>query len=191
MKNLHGRRATVAIIGSGGALDAPIDALAAELGACAMEAGLRVVTGGLGGVMAAASRGARESPAWVEGRIIGVLPAYDRGTANAYVDIALPTGMQVARNVLVVAAADAVIAVGGGAGTLSEVAIAWQLGRPVIAIDTVGGWSAQVAGAALDHRDSRPIIAASGAHEAVERAIEVIAAGRSDAGPIGSGWKPR
>ncbi len=183
------RRPVMAIIGAGGAIPSALDGLAAELGAGAMAAGLRIITGGLGGVMAAASRGARQSPAWVEGRIIGVLPSYDRGTANPHVDIALPTGMQIGRNVLVVAAADVVVAVGGGSGTLSEVAVAWQLGKPIVALGGVDGWSARLAGQTLDHRHSRPIDRAETAGEAIERALAAIAEPRREPGDIGSGWR--
>jgi len=77
--------------------------LCVELGSRAVEAGFRVVTGGLGGVMEAVSRGARTAPSWREGDVVGILPGYDRGAANPYVDVVVPTGMQIGRNVIVVA----------------------------------------------------------------------------------------
>jgi hypothetical protein len=92
-----------------------------------------VVTGGLGGVMAAASRGAREAG----GTTLGVLPGLDRSDANEWVDVAVPTGMGEARNALVVRAADALVAVGGAWGTLSEIALARKAGKPVAG---VGSW---------------------------------------------------
>jgi uncharacterized protein (TIGR00725 family) len=92
-----------------------------------------VVTGGLAGVMEAACRGAREGG----GTTLGILPGLDRGDANPYVDLAVPTGMGEARNALVVRAADAVVAVGGGYGTLSEIALALKGGKPVVGI---GSW---------------------------------------------------
>lgn len=183
------RRPVVAVIGAGGAISDDLDRLAADVGARAMEAGLRIVTGGLGGVMTAVSRGARLSPSWAEGRILGFLPSYDRRTANPFVDVALlPTGLQIGRNVLVVAAADVVIAVGGGAGTLSELAIAWQLGKPIVALAGVPGWSDRLAGAALDHRHPDPVARAECAEQAIRLALEAIARPRREAGDIGSGW---
>lgn len=92
-----------------------------------------VVCGGLGGVMAAACRGAKA----VEGATVGILPGADRTKANRWVDVAVATGMGEARNAVVVRTADAVVAVGGGYGTLSEIALALRLDRPVV---TLGSW---------------------------------------------------
>jgi uncharacterized protein (TIGR00725 family) len=91
-----------------------------------------VVCGGLGGAMEAACRGAKQAG----GTTVGILPGTDRSAANPYVDFALPTGLGEARNALVVRAADVVIAVGGGYGTLSEIALALRGGKPVIGLDT-------------------------------------------------------
>jgi uncharacterized protein (TIGR00725 family) len=93
--------------------------------------GWAVVCGGLGGTMEAASKGATE----VGGVVIGVLPTYEKDSANAYVKYTIATGMGHARNVIIAASADAVIAVGGEYGTLSEMALAMKLGRPVVAVD--------------------------------------------------------
>src|SRR3954462_7241122 len=86
------------------------------LGAGLLTAGFRIVTGGLGGVMEAVSFGARHCDHWRDGLITGVLPSYRADDANLWCDIVIPTGMQLARNVLVVSTADVVIAVGGGVG---------------------------------------------------------------------------
>lgn len=91
-----------------------------------------IVCGGLGGVMEAACRGAHGAGATT----IGLLPGLDRAAANPHVTIAIPTGLGEARNALVVRAADAVIAVGGGYGTLSEIALALRAGKPVVGLDT-------------------------------------------------------
>jgi uncharacterized protein (TIGR00725 family) len=121
----------VAVVGSAAA--APEEERAArEVGRRLAEAGAVVVTGGLGGVMAAACRGAREAG----GLTVGILPGEDRRAANPWVTVAVPTGMGEARNALVVRAADAVVAVGGEFGTLSEVALALKLGRPVAGLGT-------------------------------------------------------
>jgi uncharacterized protein (TIGR00725 family) len=94
--------------------------------------GAVLVSGGLGGVMEAACRGAREAG----GTTVGILPGSDRAAANPYVDVAVPTGLGEARNALVVRAADVLIAVGGGYGTLSEIALALKAGKRVIGLGT-------------------------------------------------------
>jgi hypothetical protein len=90
------------------------------------------VCGGLGGVMEAACRGAKEAG----GLTVGILPGTDRAAANAFVEVAIPSGLGEARNVLVVRAADALIAVGGGHGTLSEIALALKAGKRVVGLDS-------------------------------------------------------
>jgi uncharacterized protein (TIGR00725 family) len=94
--------------------------------------GAVLVCGGLGGAMEAACRGAKQGG----GVTVGILPGTDRSDANHYVDFALPTGLGEARNALVVRAADVVIAIGGGYGTLSEIALALKAGKRVIGLDT-------------------------------------------------------
>jgi uncharacterized protein (TIGR00725 family) len=96
------------------------------------EGGAVVVTGGLGGVMEAACRGATS----VGGTTVGLLPGQDRAAANEWVQVALPTGLGELRNGLVVRAADVVIAIGGAYGTLSEVALALKAGVPVVGLAT-------------------------------------------------------
>jgi hypothetical protein len=105
---------------------------AEELGRLLAEGGAVVVCGGLGGVMEAACRGARGAG----GLTLGILPGADRAAANPYVDVAVPTGLGEVRNALVVRAADAVVAVGGAYGTLSEIALALKTGTPVVGIGT-------------------------------------------------------
>ncbi len=136
-------------------------ALAEEAGAEVAAAGCGLVCGGLGGVMEAACRGARSRG----GLTLGLLPGLDREAANGWVTVAVPTGLGEARNALVVRAADAVVAIGGGWGTLSEIALALKTGVPVVG---VGTW--EVA------RDGAPvpgIVAAADAREAVELALSL------------------
>lgn len=128
----------VAVVGPGRAADAEVDA-AHTVGHELARAGATVVSGGLGGVMAAACAGARAAG----GTTIGILPGLDRSAANPDVDVAIPTGLGEARNVLVVRTADAVVAVGGAYGTLSEIALALRAGTPVIGLHT---WSLVRAG---------------------------------------------
>ncbi|HYM57853.1 MAG TPA: TIGR00725 family protein [Solirubrobacteraceae bacterium] len=114
--------------GDGGDLEA-----AESVGRELARRGAVVVCGGLGGVMEAACRGAREAG----GTTVGILPGTDRAAANPFVDIAIPTGLGEARNALVVRAADALVAVGGGYGTLSEIALALKAGKRVVGL---GSW---------------------------------------------------
>ena len=121
----------VAVVGPGEASPQELHA-AEDIGAGLAAAGAVVVTGGLGGVMEAAWRGARSR----RGRTIGILPGEDREAANGWVEIAIATGLGELRNGLVVRAVDALVAVGGAYGTLSEVALALKLGRPVVGLGT-------------------------------------------------------
>ena len=170
---------TIAVIGraSHGSHDpvAPETLAAAyEVGRGIAEAGAVLVSGGTNGVMEAASRGAREA----RGLTIGVLPGTDRADANAFVDIPLPTGLGTARNMIYTRACDAVVMVGGGAGTLNELTIAYQAGTPVVIVGGSGGWadrirSVLVGGRFLDERETVEIrFAASGA-EAARIAVEL------------------
>lgn len=168
------RRPTLVISGRGDALSPELHALAHDVGKLAITAGFRIATGGLGGVMQAASEGARTAPTYREGDVIGVLPGADPGGANRFVDIPIPTGMGEARNVVLVAMADVVVALGGGAGTLSEIALAWRLGKPVIALRTSAGWATELAGRALDDHRSDAILAADSAAHAIDLACAAI-----------------
>ena len=120
----------IAVVGHG---DPPpeVARLAEEVGRRLARKGATVVCGGLGGVMEAAARGASGAG----GLVVGILPGYDRGKANPFVRVVIPSGLGHARNMLVVAAADAVIALAGSHGTLSEVALGLKHGRPVIGLD--------------------------------------------------------
>jgi hypothetical protein len=121
----------VAVVGPGDASRDEADA-AEQVGRGLAETGAVVVCGGLGGVMAAACRGA----AGAGGLTIAILPGADRAAANEWARVVIPTGMGEMRNALVVRAADAVVAIGGAYGTLSEVALALKTGVPVVGIDT-------------------------------------------------------
>ena len=148
----------VAVAGSG---DAPArDVEAAEaVGRLLAERGAVVVCGGGAGVMEAACRGAKSGG----GTTLGILPGLDRGDANPFVDLAVPTGLGEARNALVVRAADALIAVGGAWGTLSEIALALRVGKRVIGIDT---WELSRGG-----QPAAGIVVAAGPEDAVALAL--------------------
>jgi uncharacterized protein (TIGR00725 family) len=162
------------ISGTGDDLAPALHALAHELGRLAITAGFRIATGGRGGVMEAASAGARTAPTYREGDVIGVLPGYAPDGANRFVDIAIPTGMGEARNVVLVALADVVVVIGGGAGTLSEIAMAWRLGKPVVALRTSAGWAGELAGRAVDEKRTDTIAAADSPAHAIDLACAAI-----------------
>jgi uncharacterized protein (TIGR00725 family) len=149
--------AHVAVVGAGDASED--EQRQAELvGRALGEAGAVVVCGGLGGVMEAACRGAKSAG----GTTVGILPGTTRSAANPFVDVAIATGLGEMRNALVVRSSDALIAVGGEFGTLSEIALALKDGKPVVGLGT---W--QLArGKAVD-----AIVPAASAEEAVTRAL--------------------
>ena len=148
----------VAVVGGGSCSHAEA-AMAEAVGRHLAEAGATVICGGLGGVMAAACRGAKSAG----GLTVGVLPGISALDANRYVDVSIVTGMGEARNVIIVRTAMAVIAVGGEFGTLSELALALKLGRPVIGLGT---WELAKEGRAL-----HAIVKAKTAEEAVRLAL--------------------
>ena len=117
----------VAVIGSG----AEWEGAAEEVGCLLAQRGCTVVTGGLGEVMAAAHRGAREAG----GATIGILPGEDRRAANPWAEHVVVTGIGHARNLAVAASGDAVVAIGGSYGTIAEMALALRLGRVVVALE--------------------------------------------------------
>lgn len=167
------RRPLIAVIG-----DATLepgcekDRLAEELGRALVDAGYRLLTGGLGGVMESASRGARSSPKYLAGDTVGVVPGHDPGDANEFVDVVIASGLDHVRN-SIIAHADAVIAIGGGAGTMSEICLAWIYKRLIIGI-RAEGWSGRIADQRVDDRVRYPdepddrVFGADSAEQAVD-----------------------
>jgi hypothetical protein len=149
----------IAVIGGGGDVTAADAARAEKVGRAVADAHAILVCGGLGGVMEAACRGAHAGG----GLTVGILPGRDRSDANPHVDVAIPTGLGEARNTLVVRAADAVVAVAGEYGTLSEIALALRAGIPVVGLDT---WELRRGGKADDG-----VVRAADAAQAVELAV--------------------
>ncbi|OGN95666.1 MAG: TIGR00725 family protein [Chloroflexi bacterium RBG_13_51_36] len=135
--------------------------LAESVGELLAQRGATIVCGGLGGVMEAACRGAKSKG----GLTVGILPGQDSSTANPWVDIPVVTGISEARNVAVVKSAQAVIAVCGSYGTLSEIAYALKSGIPVVGLNT---WSLSRNG-----REDDSIVRAQSAAEAVDKAISL------------------
>jgi len=145
---IENRQIRIAVIG-GGACTAEQAGLAREVGAELARRDCIVITGGLGGVMAAACAGAKSQG----GLTIGILPGSSAGGANEHVDVPIVTGLSHARNALVVRSCDAVIAVGGQYGTLSEIALSLAMGIPVVGLnswDIAGVEPAQTPGEAVE-----------------------------------------
>ena len=153
-------RPYIAVIGGSEHVEKDVHA-AGIVGRELAKAGALLLCGGLGGVMEAACRGAKTEG----GTTIGFLPGTERSVANDHVDVALPTGIGEMRNMLIVTASDAVIAVGGEFGTLSEIAFALRIGKPVIGIGT---WELSKAG-----KISNAITVVDDPAEAVKRALDV------------------
>ncbi|MGD9764289.1 MAG: TIGR00725 family protein [Candidatus Binatia bacterium] len=146
------RRPQAVVIGDSAA-PARESRLAERLGARLAELGFTLITGGRGGIMAAASRGATRAG----GVTVGIVATTAHCDANPWCQIVLPTGLGHARNALTALAGDVVIAVGGGAGTLSEIAFAWLHGRPIFLLAGTGGWSDALAEGPVDARRSSTV----------------------------------
>ena len=151
-------RGYVGVVGPSGAPDPVVLQDAEEVGRLLAAAGVVVVTGGGTGVMAAASRGAEAAG----GTALGLLPGHDRSEGNPHLTLSLPTGLGELRNALLVRSVDALVAVGGSWGTLSEVALACRTGVPVFALH---GWDLPAEGG--------PVAVADPA-EAVGRVLAVL-----------------
>lgn len=138
--------------------------LAEDIGAEIAKRGIAVVCGGLMGVMEAACRGAKK----YGGVTIGILPSDSKEDANDFVDYAIPTGLGYTRNFLVVKTGDAVIAIDGSAGTLSEIAIAWFSDKPIVALASSGGWAEKLAGTQIDKRRTDVVFSADNPKDALD-----------------------
>lgn len=116
------------------------------------------ICGGLGGFMEAVCKGIKLSPDTFNGQTVGILPDDTSDNANPFIDTTIITGQGIARNIIIVRTADIIIAAGGGAGTLSEIAFAWQLEKKVLCLTTFEGWAKELAGKNLDDRQNGLLI---------------------------------
>ncbi len=155
------KRITVGVIGESQLSDPAHQGLAEEVGRLIAAAGYTLVCGGLTGVMEAACRGAKAAG----GQTVGILPGMERGEANPYVDIAIPTGLGQMRNAVIALTADIVIAIGGGFGTLSEIGHALRYGKAVIGLRT---WEITKAG------ERAPIMVVNTPQQAVETVAQLL-----------------
>ena len=160
MKELY-----VAVVGPSAGTPAEL-AIGEAVGRLVAEAGAVLVCGGMGGVMEAAAGGAMKAG----GKTVGILPTSSRLEGNPYLTVAVATGMGEARNAIVVRTADVVIAVHGEFGTLSEIALALKMERPVVGLGT---WELRKAGESVD-----AIVRATSAEDAVARALQLAAEAR-------------
>jgi uncharacterized protein (TIGR00725 family) len=152
----------VAVVGPSAGTPAEL-AIGEAVGRLVAEAGAVLVCGGMGGVMEAAAGGAMNAG----GKTVGILPTSSRLEGNPYLTVAVATGMGEARNAIVVRTADVVIAVHGEFGTLSEIALALKIGRPVVGLGT---WELRKAGEPVD-----AIVRATSAQDAVAKALHLAA----------------
>ncbi|MHC4181765.1 MAG: TIGR00725 family protein [Planctomycetota bacterium] len=162
------KKTCISVIGSGnsdGTLSPEIARIANEVGREIAARGAVLICGGLGGVMTEAAKGAKEKG----GLTIGIIPGENPNSANPYIDIPIPTGLGFARNVLVAYSGDAIIAVSGRLGTLSEISFALIRKKPVLGICT---WDLNQLGLSEDYGPG--IIKCKDAKEAVEKAFALI-----------------
>ncbi len=182
------RRRAIAVLGQGAYPGDPVPERALEaaeaVGRAIARRGAALLCGGLGGVMEAASRGARLAG----GLVVGILPESDPDSANQYVEVALASGMGYMRNGLLVRACDAAIMIAGGAGTLNEATLAYGL-RPLVVLEGTGGWSDRLRqlltdGRYFDGRRLNEVRFCSGAEEAVDLALSLAGSHISPAGDL-------
>lgn len=157
--------------------------LAYKVGSLIAESGALLITGGLDGVMEAASRGAKGNG----GLVLAIIPFEKRSDANSYSDIVIPTGIGYARDFITALSGDAVIVIEGGAGTLREVAVAYQYGKPIIALRSSGGTAEKIAGTYIDKRETVFVQGADTPEEAVNLALDLSGASRVADGNLSLG----
>jgi len=167
----------IGVIGQSGELPQEIQHLAHEVGKLIALKGCVLLTGGTSGVMEYASRGAKEA----KGLVVGILPGDTLDTANPYIDVPISTGLSFDyRSLILVHSSDALIMVGGGNGTLGELSTAYLNRKPVVVLESSGGWAGKVRGIAyeeayLDERRSIELAYAQTAQEALDIALNRIA----------------
>ncbi len=153
------RTKQVVIIGSSDATDHL--ETARSIGSFVAENNWTLISGGRTGIMEAASRGASEAG----GTVIGIVPSSLFEEANRYCTVVIPTGVGFARNSINVLSGDVIVSIGGKAGTLSELAYAWQYNKPVICCSFTGGWSKRILEEPVDDRKSGMLLDAGNMDE--------------------------
>ena len=126
-----------------------------------------LVSGGKFGIMEAVFKGAK-SVKERNALTIGIIPEENKKYANDFCDVIIPTGMGTARNKIVINTSDIIIAIAGGAGTLSEMAFAWQMNKPIISYTGFKGWAQNLAGELIDNQNNTPVSSANSLDEILE-----------------------
>ena len=145
-----------------------LESIAYETGKEVAKSGSVLITGGLGGVMKAASHGAKD----FEGLTVGIIPQDDSAMANEFCDIVIPSGMGLTRDFLNALSADGVIVIGGGSGTLSEICAAYMYKKPIVALKNSGGIASKYADGYLDHRKNVKIVGVETPQQAIKYILE-------------------
>jgi len=174
------KKPQIAVIGSAGKSDyktrgwatSAMESLAREIGKKLALRGAIVVTGGKDGIMEAAAQGAKEAG----GITVGVVKGKRRGTSNRFTDIEIVSGMEAdgLDELLIALMSDALIVIGGGAGTLQEITLGYRNMKPIVALAESGGWAKKVAGTYLDERKRIRIQIAKNSNDAVRKALQSI-----------------
>ena len=172
------RRVQISVVGfdADSCTDVARDA-AYRVGKAIAKEGATLVCGGLDGVMEAASRGALEAG----GHSVGIIPSADSAQANDYCDFVVATGLGKSRNFVVAYSGDAMVVVGGGAGTLIELAAAYQAGKPIVAVGGTGGVADAWAGKHIDERRTGKVLEGANPEDAVKMVIRELS--RQGKGP--------
>ena len=145
-----------------------IESIAYEIGKEVAKSGSVLITGGLGGVMKAASHGAKD----VDGLTVGIIPQDDSTMANEFCDIVVPSGMGLSRDFLNALSADGVIVVGGRSGTLSEICAAYMYKKPIATLKNSGGMATKYSDKFIDHRENVKIVGFETPKDAVNYILE-------------------
>lgn len=167
------KRRQILVIGNNESGCTPeLEKLAYDVGAEVAKSGSVLITGGLGGVMKAASHGAHDAG----GLTIGIIPQDNSSYANEFCDIVIPSGLGLSRDFLNALSADGVIIVGGGSGTLSETCAAYMHKKPIAALKNSGGIASKFSDQYLDHRQNVKIVGVETPQEAVKYILSQITA---------------
>jgi len=159
----------VSIIGAS-EIDIKTEKLTFELGKLLAQNKYAVACGGLTGVMEAICKGVKEE----NGLTIGIIPFIEKSAANKYVDIVIPVPFSQARNIVVVLTGDICIAIGGKAGTLSELCFAWIYQKPIIALSNIPGWSSKISNQKIDDRRPDKIHGVETPQQAIRKIDELL-----------------
>jgi hypothetical protein len=164
------RKILIAVVGSEKHVNKKHLKTAEKVGKEIARRGGVVLCGGRAGVMDAVAKGCKSE----NGLVIGILPESDRSNVSKFVDIPILTGMGFARNQIIGFSCDAMIAIGGGVGTLTEMAYAYAYSKPIVAIEGMGGWPEKFIGKYMDRKKRVKVVRAKNAKEAVDLAFKLV-----------------